>query len=403
MTRHTVVCGMVLLVVLLGSLPLSTARATQPEPVASPTASVATPEAAAVFYSELEAAGQFSELYRWIHPDAQRIIPESAVVGWYETDFAPRGPGAITVTGVQMVSWTWEVTGTTYPNTAEVAFQQPFADGTILTDVVRLVESEGAWRWFFGRNRAFVDEQIARYPSTTGATSAECAGASEWWAATYPRTFFPAYLASTFPTLWNDGNVSGAVLSSYADTLGRLAEEQEAATPPPAATTLQEDLLLVFSAYEIALTDLAEAQAGQLDPTDEADARDAGLAGIDDTGADFEAFNSAVEAFTATCQPLVVFVFGQGEDAPVGVLPGEVGPDVPVVRCELFQTPEEAQRFFVAAGAGDPHGLDSDGNGIACEDVRPVGYHLASVSREVRGLGRYSGPHVSGITARPMA
>ena len=91
------------------------------------------------------------------------MIPPSAVIGWYQKDFLPRGPGVITVTGIQMRSWTWEVTGITYPNTAEVAFTQPFADGSVVNDVVRLVESDGEWRWFFGRTREFVDEQIARF------------------------------------------------------------------------------------------------------------------------------------------------------------------------------------------------------------------------------------------------
>lgn len=35
--------------------------------------------------------------------------------------------------------------------------------------------------------------------------------------------------------------------------------------------------------------------------------------------------------------------------------------------CGDFATQAEAQAFFVAAGAGDPHQLDSDGDGIACE------------------------------------
>jgi endonuclease YncB( thermonuclease family) len=35
--------------------------------------------------------------------------------------------------------------------------------------------------------------------------------------------------------------------------------------------------------------------------------------------------------------------------------------------CGDFATQAEAQAFFVAAGAGDPHRLDSDGDGIACE------------------------------------
>src|SRR5699024_5746374 len=52
----------------------------------------------------------------------------------------------------------------TYPYTAEVSFTQPFADGSVATDVVRLVQDHnGEWRWFFGRSREFVDQQIARY------------------------------------------------------------------------------------------------------------------------------------------------------------------------------------------------------------------------------------------------
>ncbi len=90
----------------------------------------ANPASAAVTYSELEAAGMFSELYDHMHSDAKAIIPESAVVGWYENEFAPLGPGVITHTRVKMVSWTWEVTGTTY-RTAEVSYTQPFADGTM--------------------------------------------------------------------------------------------------------------------------------------------------------------------------------------------------------------------------------------------------------------------------------
>ena len=35
--------------------------------------------------------------------------------------------------------------------------------------------------------------------------------------------------------------------------------------------------------------------------------------------------------------------------------------------CGDFVTQAEAQAFFVAAGAGDPHRLDSDGDGLACE------------------------------------
>jgi hypothetical protein len=37
--------------------------------------------------------------------------------------------------------------------------------------------------------------------------------------------------------------------------------------------------------------------------------------------------------------------------------------------CTDFATHAEAQAFFEAAGADDPHRLDRDGDGIACEDL----------------------------------
>ena len=38
--------------------------------------------------------------------------------------------------------------------------------------------------------------------------------------------------------------------------------------------------------------------------------------------------------------------------------------------CNYFRTQAEAQAFFQQAGAGDPHHLDDDGDGIAC-DLNP--------------------------------
>ena len=37
--------------------------------------------------------------------------------------------------------------------------------------------------------------------------------------------------------------------------------------------------------------------------------------------------------------------------------------------CSDFRTQPEAQAFFASAGAGDPHGLDSDNDGVACETL----------------------------------
>src|SRR4030095_5179602 len=37
--------------------------------------------------------------------------------------------------------------------------------------------------------------------------------------------------------------------------------------------------------------------------------------------------------------------------------------------CDYFRTQAEAQAFFQQAGYGDPHRLDEDGDGIACENA----------------------------------
>jgi len=38
--------------------------------------------------------------------------------------------------------------------------------------------------------------------------------------------------------------------------------------------------------------------------------------------------------------------------------------------CKDFRTHEEAQKFFEAARPGDPHKLDGDGDGVACEGLK---------------------------------
>lgn len=137
-----------------------TPRAAPPPPPTAEREAAAT----AVYLSQLEAAGDYDTLYAWLHPDAKAIIPKAAVVGWYTHEWAPRGGEPITVERVHFVDWTWHVTGERYGTTAEVAFRQHFADGTEAEDVVRLVQDErGVWRWFFGRDRAFVDAQITAY------------------------------------------------------------------------------------------------------------------------------------------------------------------------------------------------------------------------------------------------
>ncbi|MEJ7839419.1 MAG: hypothetical protein WKF81_11425, partial [Thermomicrobiales bacterium] len=74
-----------------------------------------------------------------------------------------------------------------------------------------------------------------------------------------------------------------------------------------------------------------------------------------------------IDTFVAQCEPLVVFVFGMGEDLPVGVLPGQFEVGARALDCELIESQVDAQDFFEAAGVSDPHRIDDNGNGIACE------------------------------------
>jgi hypothetical protein len=117
--------------------------------------------------SRLEVAGDsksLDTLYRVLHPDAQDVIPQEAVVGWFENEFPYFGEPPAVAIKVRYVPWTWEVTGKTYPDAAQVAMRHYLSDGTTRRVTVPLVKDQyGTWGWFFGRDRAFVEAQIERY------------------------------------------------------------------------------------------------------------------------------------------------------------------------------------------------------------------------------------------------
>ena len=122
--------------------------------------------AAAEDLSRLEASNQIESVYDLLHPAAKAIVPFAAVEGWYADASPARGASPAAALKIRFIPWTWEVTGQSYPYTAEIAYRQTLADGTSIRDEVRLVKADdGVWRWFFGRDRDFVEEQIARYGS----------------------------------------------------------------------------------------------------------------------------------------------------------------------------------------------------------------------------------------------
>ncbi len=159
----------------------------------------------AYYLSYLESIGDFNTEYDYINPDARAIIPRAAVVGWFMDYFPPRNPQPATILSVEFVSWTWEVTGVTYPYTAQVSFSQQFNDG-VEFDVVRLVQDQnGVWRWFFGRSREFVEQVIATYaplPPVTDYTGYPWLDASVTDVVEYWSTFFQAE-----PTHYEDPRV----------------------------------------------------------------------------------------------------------------------------------------------------------------------------------------------------
>jgi hypothetical protein len=328
---------------------------------------VGDPASAAIYYSELEAAGLYSEIYAYLHPDAQAIIPEAAVVGWYANEFGPLGPGVITVSSVVYVSWTWPVTGHTYPVTAEVSFRQSFANGTVVDEVVRLVEYQGEWRWFFGRSREFVDTQIARYASSSNNS---CEGATAWWADTFPRLvaidLSTPITSMDIPSILSLGE---AWLRQSAATFASLHLEQTATDYPPAAAELQMSLLSVFSGFEATFDVLADVSSGTLHPLWETAALQEAERQRSRVVQLVATLDTVADTFVDECDPIVVFVYGvDGVAPPVGIQPGDPIPPGYALTCEQFASQAKAQQFFDASGPSDTYGLDPDGDGVACEE-----------------------------------
>jgi predicted metalloprotease len=122
----------------------------------------------------LAADRKFNALYDRIHPDAHAVVPRAVAVGVFEDVYSQAQAGRAQIVGAEMVTWTWPVTGQTYPYAAEISFVQPYVDDrgqeAWLEDRMYLVESEGEWRWFFGSSPEFVQEAIAQYGGDTATT-----------------------------------------------------------------------------------------------------------------------------------------------------------------------------------------------------------------------------------------
>jgi uncharacterized protein len=125
--------------------------------------------AAATASEILRLAGErkFNAMYDYIHPDAMAVVPRAAAVGAFTAIYEEAQAGEAQIVGVEMVPWTWGVTGQEYPYAAKVSFVQPFVDENNqqdwLEDDMYLVESGGEWRWFFGSSAQAVQAAIAQF------------------------------------------------------------------------------------------------------------------------------------------------------------------------------------------------------------------------------------------------
>jgi predicted metalloprotease len=111
-------------------------------------------------------ARKFNAMYDRIHPDAHQIIPRVVAVRAFEDIYAAAQAGRAQIVGVELVSWSWGVTGKRYDDAAAVSFEQPYVENgqeRILEDTMYLVPSGGEWRWFFGSSPEFVEAAIRAY------------------------------------------------------------------------------------------------------------------------------------------------------------------------------------------------------------------------------------------------
>lgn len=116
--------------------------------------------------SRLEEQRDWWTLAALMHPDSAAVVPESAVTGWYESEFAGKETAELTVTAVTPEPWTWPVSGRTYMESVTVSYIQPYWIEGVRSDLpgeIHLVHDGERWGWFFGGSQAFLHDQIARY------------------------------------------------------------------------------------------------------------------------------------------------------------------------------------------------------------------------------------------------
>lgn len=133
-------------------------------------------EAAGIILT-LAGSRDFNTMYDLMHPDSKEVAPRSAVVGLFDAAYSQAQAGTPQVISIEIVDYTWPVTGKTYSPAAKVTFVQPIVDQngqqTFVQDSIYLApDADGTWGWFFGNSVEMVQSAIDTYGnSNTAATT----------------------------------------------------------------------------------------------------------------------------------------------------------------------------------------------------------------------------------------
>lgn len=113
----------------------------------------------------LEMTSDLHQLYDRLHPDVREVLSRSGLGSFYDSPEAVIPAEPVEVESVEFEPWTWPVTGEEYEEAATVTVRVRGDQGGEAVDERRelhLVEDGGSWRWFFGDDEAFVEEQDER-------------------------------------------------------------------------------------------------------------------------------------------------------------------------------------------------------------------------------------------------
>ncbi len=118
----------------------------------------------------------FNSMYDLMHPDSKAVAPRSAVVGLFSAAYTQAQAGVPQIVSVEVVDYTWPVTGKTYSPAAKVTFVQPIIDSNgqqaYAQDALYLApDSDGNWGWFFGNSAEMVQNAIDTYGSSDTSTT----------------------------------------------------------------------------------------------------------------------------------------------------------------------------------------------------------------------------------------